>query len=164
MGCEFDELPELIQRAHLGEVGLSGSAAVSRGLGVGGLIAALLGLPSSKQICQMMVSGTHLPEQMIWRRKFDDHVMVSNFSRVDGNLVEAMGAMRLCLKPMAVNGRLQYQLIDCRLGPIRLPMWLAPRLTAWEGEADGFYEFEVDVGLPLFGRLIRYGGRLKLVA
>ena len=45
---------------------------------------------------------------------------------------------------------------------MKLPRVLVPSLNAWEGERDGTYEFEVAVGLPLVGRVIRYAGQLHL--
>jgi len=43
-----------------------------------------------------------------------------------------------------------------------VPRFLAPSMTAWESEKDGKYQFDVLVGLPLFGQVIRYSGSLDL--
>lgn len=50
----------------------------------------------------------------------------------------------------------------CRL--VGLPQCLMPRLSAWERVRDGRYEFEVDIRLPLLGRLVQYGGLMSLEA
>ena len=89
--------------------------------------------------------------------------MESNFTKSGSELIEEMGPVKLRLRPECAEGRLLYRLLEVRLGRMRLPRWLAPRLSAWEGEADGLYEFEVEIRLPFFGRLIRYAGRLTLI-
>jgi hypothetical protein len=63
---------------------------------------------------------------------------------------------------MCEGGRLVYRLIATQIGPIALPRVLAPSMNAWESEKDGKYQFEVSVGLPLFGPVIRYSGSLEL--
>lgn len=162
LGPDFARMPDLVQRAHQGLIHLRGTVVVTRGRGIGGLIAAIMGLPPANSACAMTVRGEHLPEQLIWQRDFAGIRMVSNFSRYGDQLVEAMGPLRLSLRPEVVDGCLHYRLTAARIGPLNLPSWLMPRLTAWERERDGHYEFEVDIKLPLLGRLVRYGGLMEL--
>jgi hypothetical protein len=163
LGADFNRLVPTVQQAHLGDIRLDGTVAVTRGRGPAGLLAALMRMPPTDPHCRMTVNGRHFADRMIWQRDFAGRKMESCFVKSGNHLVEAMGSIRLDLHPACIDGRLHYQLRGARIGPIRLPTWLAPKLIAWEGEADGFYEFEVDIGLPLIGRLIRYMGRLKLV-
>jgi len=162
MDGAFAKLPDLVQQAHRGTIRLSGSAKVERGRGLGGLIAALMRLPKSNPKADLVVTAWHFPDQMIWSRSFDGRVFESTFKRDEDFLVEQMGPLSLYLQPMCEGGRLVYRLIATQIGPIALPRFLAPSMNAWESEKDGKYQFEVSVGLPLFGPVIRYSGSLDL--
>jgi hypothetical protein len=162
MDGAFAKLPDLVQRAHRGTIRLSGTAAVERGRGLGGLVAAIMGLPKSNPKAELVVLGWHFPDQMVWSRSFDGRTFESTFNRDADFLVERMGPFSLYLQPMCEGGRLVYRLIATQIGPITVPRFLSPSMLAWEAERDGKYAFEVSVGLPLFGRLIRYAGALDL--
>jgi hypothetical protein len=162
MDGAFAKLPDLVQQAHRGTIRLSGSAKVERGKGVGGLIAALMRLPKSNPKADLVVTAWHFPDQMIWSRSFDGRIFESTFKKDDDLLVEQMGPLSLYLQPMCEGGRLVYRLIGTQIGPITVPRFLAPSMSAWESEKDGKYAFEVSVGLPLFGQVIRYSGSLDL--
>jgi hypothetical protein len=162
MDGAFAKLPDLVQRAHRGTIRLSGSAKVERGRGLGGLIAALMRLPKSNPKADLVVTAWHFPDQMIWSRSFDGRVFESTFKKDDDLLVERMGPLSLFMQPMCEGGRLVYRLIGTQIGPITVPRFLAPAMSAWESEKDGKYQFEVSVGLPLFGQVIRYSGVLDL--
>jgi hypothetical protein len=162
MDGAFVKLPDLVQRAHRGTIRLSGTAKVERGRGLGGLIAMLMRLPKSNPKADLIVTAWHFVDQIVWSRSFDGRVFESTFRRDDDFLVEQMGPLSLYLQPMSEGGRLVYRLIATQIGPIALPRVLAPSMTAWESEKDGKYTFEVSVGLPLLGRLVRYSGALDL--
>jgi len=162
MDGAFAKLPDLVQQAHRGTIRLSGTARVERGKGLGGLIAAVMGLPKSNPKADLVVLAWHFPEQMVWSRSFDGKVFESTFKRDEDFLVEQMGPLSLYLQPMCEGGRLVYRLIATQIGPIALPRFFAPSITAWETEKDGKYQFEVSVGLPLCGQVIRYSGSLDL--
>ncbi|GAB2176326.1 DUF4166 domain-containing protein [Dongia sp. agr-C8] len=162
MDGAFAKLPALVQQAHHGTIRMSGSAKVERGKGLGGLIAAILGLPKSNPKADLVVTAWHFPDQIVWSRSFDGRAFESTFKRDEDFLVEQMGPFSLYLQPMCEGGRLVYRLISTQIGPIALPRFLAPSMTAWESERDGKYAFEVSVGLPLLGRLVRYSGQLEI--
>jgi hypothetical protein len=162
MDGAFVKLPDVVQRAHRGTIRLSGTARVERGRGLGGLIAALMRLPKSNPAADLIVTAWHFADQMVWSRSFDGRVFESTFKKDDDFLVEQMGPLSLYLQPMAEGGRLVYRLIATQIGPIALPRVLAPSMTAWEGEKDGKYAFEVSVGLPFLGNVVRYSGSLDL--
>lgn len=162
MGADFERLDPLIQAAHRGRIQLTGTAEVTRGRGLGGWLASILGMPAANSDCPMSVEGEHLADAMHWSRNFAGHRMNSVFRRDGNHLVEQMGPIRLRLRPLAEVGRLVYRLETARIGILPLPQVLTPRLTAWEREVEGRYSFEVDIGLPLVGRLVRYRGKLDL--
>jgi len=162
MDGAFTRLPDVVQRAHRGTIRLSGTAKVERGRGLGGLIAMIMRLPKSNPKADLVVTAWHFADQVVWSRSFDGRVFESTFKKDDDFLVEQMGPLSLYMQPMCEGGRLVYRLIATQIGPIALPRMLAPSMTAWESEKDGKYAFEVTVGLPLFGRLVRYSGSLDL--
>lgn len=162
MDGAFAKLPDIVQQAHRGTIRLSGSAKVERGRGLGGLIAMLMRLPKSNPKADLVVTAWHFADQIVWSRSFDGRVFESTFRRDDDFLVEQMGPLSLFLQPMCEGGRLVYRLIATQIGPVALPRFFAPSMTAWESEKDGKYAFEVSVGLPLCGRLVKYSGSLDL--
>jgi hypothetical protein len=162
MDSAFAKLPDVVQRAHRGTIRLSGTANVQRGGGLGGLIAMLLRLPKSNPKADLIVTAWHFPDQVVWSRSFDGRSFESTFRRDEDFLVEQMGPLSLFLQPMCEGGRLVYRLIATQIGPIALPRIFAPSMTAWEGEKDGKYAFEVSVNLPLCGQVIRYAGSLDV--
>jgi len=162
MDGAFVKLPALVQQAHRGTIRLSGTAKVERGRGLGGLIAAIMGLPKSNPKAELIVVAWHFPDQIVWSRSFDGKVFESTFKRDEDFLVERMGPLSLYLQPMCESGRLVYRLITTQIGPIALPRVLAPSMNAWESGEDGKYAFEVSVSLPILGPMIRYSGALDL--
>jgi hypothetical protein len=160
---DFAALHPLVQRAHLGKIQLAGTVDVARGRGLAGLLAAVMKLPVTDPACPMTVMGEHHADCMIWRRRFRDRTMVSNFRKSGDHLVESLGPLRLTLRPEASDGRLHYRLLAVKRGALRLPRFVMPQLIAWEGEENGFYLFEVEIRLPVLGRLVRYAGRLTLM-
>ena len=162
LGPDFERLDPLIQAAHRGRIRLSGTVEVKRGRGVGGWLAGILKMPASNPACAMVVEGDHQPDVMLSSRDFAGRKMVSAFRRDGAYLTERMGPIALRLKPFVENGSLVYRLISARIGFLPIPAFLQPRLAAWERETDNLYDFEVDIGLHVLGRLIRYRGRLRL--
>jgi hypothetical protein len=159
----FARLPKVIQRSHRETIHLAGTITVERGRGLGGMIAAVMRMPKNNNQCRLTVLGEHTAEDMTWTRRFDGKVLRSLFRRDGAFLIEAMGLIRLRMTPIVEGGRLWYRLDEARLGPLPLPRLLMPSLLAWEGERDGRYDFEVEVGLPFVGRIVRYAGLVDLV-
>jgi hypothetical protein len=163
LGRTFLKLPDVVQQAHHGTIQLSGTVKVERGVGLGWLLAALMRMPRSNPTAELVVVGWHFEDHMVWSRTFDGRTFESTFRAEDVFLVEQMGPLSLYLDPKVEGGRLIYALAATRLGPLKLPAILSPSLNAWEGEREGRYDFEVSVGLPLIGRVIRYAGQLDLL-
>jgi hypothetical protein len=161
---DFHLLPPTIQRAHTGRIRLEGRVRVTRGGKLANMIADALGLPKAGDNVAMTVDGDHLADCMIWDRHLDGRRFRSCFRRAGNHLVESIGPFQLQLRVAAIDGRLRY-LLDCvTLFGLPWPARLAPHLDAWEGEADGRYDFGVEVCLPFVGPLVRYRGQLDLLA
>lgn len=157
-----DALPPLLAQAHQGTVRLFGTADVEHGGFMARILAGILGLPEDGKAIPLSITGDHRVAVVEWRRSFDEHRMDSHFERRGDFLAEHFGPVELLLKLDVKGGRLVYTLEKARMLGFDLPAALRPRLNAWEGDQDGRYAFEVDVGLPALGRLIRYSGQLDL--
>lgn len=164
LGDDFARLPETVRRAHVGNICLTGQARVTRGGALANALANMMGLPHASDHVAMTVEGDHLPDRMIWNRRFAERKFQSCFRLQQGRLIESLGPFRLQLRLEARDHRLRYVLERVTLFGIPVPRSLAPDLEAWEGELDGRYEFAVEVRLPIIGRLVRYEGLLELSA
>jgi hypothetical protein len=163
IGADFERLPEAVRRAHVGRIRLNGLARVTRGGPVVNVLADVMGLPPAGEQVSMLVEGSHLPDCMIWNRRFGERKFESCFRLKHGRLIESLGPFRLHLRLEAREHRLHYILERVTLFGVGVPRGLAPDLRAWEGERDGRYDFAVEVRLPFVGRLVRYEGLLDLV-
>ncbi len=161
---QFLELDELIQKAHIGTTKLKGLASVRRGNALASLMCTVLGFPKNSDQCPLEVLAEHKAEKMVWRRNFDGRMMVSHFSLAGPYLQESLGMIKMLMKLTVQNGGLVYGLVKTKMLGISLPRFLSPGLTAYEHEDGNKYVFSVEVSLPIIGRLIKYEGRLDLVA
>jgi hypothetical protein len=162
LGADFDLLPETVRRAHAGTVRLSGHARVLRGGVLARMLANIMRLPTAAERIAMSVEADHLPDRMIWNRRFGKRKFESCFRLHEGRLIESLGPFRLRLRLEVRDDRLHYVLERVMLFGIPVPRNLAPDLEAWEGECEGRYGFAVEVRLPFIGRLVRYEGLLDL--
>ena len=81
----------------------------------------------------------------------------------DGVIEERFGpiAIRMVLVPRSDG--LDMVRSSGRLGPIRLPTFLLPSIKAEERVEGGRrHRFDVEIGLPLIGRIVAYRGYLEL--
>jgi hypothetical protein len=163
MGAEFARLPEAVRALHLvnGDLGASGLAEVTRGTGLlARLVGWIMGFPAA---------GTQIPVSIwmreeggveTWRRDFGGAAFSSRLAERGGLLTERFGLIRFgfTLKREANGLSMHFERIW--LGPLRLPLFLAPRGTAREYEEDGRFHFDVPIALPLIGPVIHYRGWL----
>jgi hypothetical protein len=163
LGNAFDRLPETVRRAHVGKIRLNGHARVMRGGAFACALANTMGLPAASDRTEMTVEGDHLPDRMMWTRRFGARKFASCFRLHRGRLVESVGPFHLQLRLEVRDHRLRYVLERVTLFGLPVPRSLAPDLEAWEGEREGRYDFAVEVRLPFIGRLVRYEGLLDLV-
>ena len=162
LGDAFDRLPDAVRRAHAGAIHLSSYARVTRGRRIANIVANITNLPAAANRVAMSVEGEHLPDLMIWDRRFGERRLRSCFRLDRDRLVESLGPFRLLLRLEVRDRRLRYVLERVTLLGVPVPRNLAPDLEAWEGERDGRYDFAVEVRLPFIGRLVRYEGLLDL--
>jgi len=167
----FASLPQSLRSFHGcdGEPvwrGLADVEGPARGLAT--FAARLVGLPAAAANVPLTVTverraqdGAPAPEE-IWTRRFGAQSFFSRLSSPrDGEAWERFGPLRFRLGLAILDGRLRFPVAAWKFGPIPLPLRLAPRSQAceWEDE-QGRFRFDVDLSLPILGRLARYRGWL----
>ncbi|MFW5427495.1 MAG: DUF4166 domain-containing protein [Methylophagaceae bacterium] len=162
VGEDFQHLHSVVQQAHIGDIKLSGNVRVSRGNFLANILCQILGMPKSTESVLLTVDGQHTAEAMVWKRRFGDVEMISNFVLDGDYFVENMGPIKLWMMLNNQDGELVYTLEKSQFLFIPLPKILSPTLLAFESENKGKYVFSVSVGLPIIGKLIEYSGELDL--
>lgn len=162
MGARFDALPASVRAMHgvLRDEGAHGEATVTRGRN-----------PIARLICRLVrfpPAGAH-PIHVhfaetdgveTWTRHFSGHRFHSRLSQRGAMVVERFGAIRFGFTLPSDGQGLRMVLRRWWLGPIPMPMALAPDCEAREWEEDGRFWFDVPVALPLIGPLVHYRGWL----
>jgi hypothetical protein len=163
MGARFALLPPTLREMHdvWRDATALGHATVTRGHGpVIPIIAAIFGLPPAGE-CNLRLSFEERDGVETWTRDFGGKMFSSRLFALGDRLVERFGPLRFLFDlPSEPNG-LRMRMTGWRIGPLPLPLALAPRSPAREWEQDGCFWFDVPITLPGFGELARYRGWLK---
>jgi hypothetical protein len=131
------------------------------------LVARIVGFPKAQAACPAEVAIHADGERSVWRRRIGGHAFTSVLSRPreGGRMSERFGPASMDLSLTPQGERLVYRVEGWRLGPIPLPRLLAPSTHAYEAvDAEGRFVFDVEISLPLIGRLVRYRGWLTRVS
>ncbi len=166
IGPAFDGLPAPIRTLHetpgrslwRGEATTEGAAGP-----LAGLVAGIVGFPKAQAACAAEVAIEADGDRSVWRRRIGGHAFASVLShpRDGGRVREGFGPISMDLRLTPEGDRLVYRVEGWRLGPIPLPRALAPSTRAHEEvDAEGRFVFDVEISLPLVGRLVRYRGWL----
>lgn len=162
MGSRFDHLPLEVRAIHQvqADLGASGAATVERGRGwAARWLGAMMRMPPAGDHdahVQFVVRN----ERETWTRDFGGHRFRSELSEREGGVTERFGALRFGFTLASDAAGLRMMLVRWSLFGVRLPLMLAPRISARETVEDGRFRFDVDVGLSLIGRIVRYSGWL----
>lgn len=167
MGDGFATIPEVTRRLHRGRPAITaeGEAVVIGAKNAAGrLVAKLFGMPGEASRVPIRVLIESRDGREHWTRFFDGKPMRSVMQRAgDGVIEESFGpvAIRMVLVPRADG--LDMVRSSGRLGPIPLPSFLLPSIKAEERVEGGRrHRFDVEIGLPLIGRIVAYRGYLEL--
>ncbi|HSI02801.1 MAG TPA: DUF4166 domain-containing protein, partial [Reyranella sp.] len=100
----------------------------------------------------------------IWTRRIGGRVMRSRqyigVRKPRGAVVEQFGPLAFDLALQVSAGRMDLVMSGARLFGVPLPRGAWPRVKAFESGDEGRFRFDVEIGLPLIGRLVRYRGWL----
>jgi hypothetical protein len=167
LGEAWQSLPAPIAAMHdlAADLTADGVATVERGRGLlARLIGFLFGFPAPGQAVPVAVSF-HVEEgREIWRRTFAGRsfssVQFGGRGRFDRLLCETFGPLTFGLALVVEGDRLRLVLRRWSFLGVPLPLALAPRGEAFESAADGRFNFDVEIGHPLTGLIVRYRGWL----
>jgi hypothetical protein len=167
LGEVWHRLPDPLRAMHLANADRSakGVASVERG---GGLLARLLaniiGLPHAGNDIPLIVRFERSPTRERWTRRFGDQEFHSEMSTGRGReehlLIERFGPFSLAMALEWDGEKLHFVIRRFRLGPLPLPLSIAPISQTHETVIDDRFHFNVGISLPLVGLLVRYRGWL----
>lgn len=166
MGPAFQTLPEAIRALHetpgrsvwRGRAMTEGASSP-----LAALVARLVGFPGGQADCEAEVRIDADGDRSVWRRRISGRTFSSVLSRPGegGRIVERFGGLSFRLRLMPQRDSLIYSVEGWRLGLLPLPQALAPKTrTHEEVDAEGRFVFDVEISVPLIGRLVRYRGWL----
>jgi hypothetical protein len=168
LGAAFDQLPAAVAALHAGagDETWAGAGSVERGRGpVVATACALFGFPASTPDTPVRVQIKRRPGVETWRRTFGSRSFSSVLTVGRGAreqlISERFGPVSVALALVLRDGVLDFVVRDWSVLGVPLPAALAPRSRSGEREADGRFAFDVEIGLPLVGRLVRYRGWLE---
>lgn len=75
--------------------------------------------------------------------------------------MESFGRINFAMAVTEREGRMALVLRNWDIAGLPLPRFLLPSSSAFEHGADGRFNFDVDISLPLFGRVVHYQGWLE---
>ena len=167
LGDAWRRLPEPIRRLHTPGPGMTatGSATVERGSNwVARLVAALFRFPPAGRDVPLRVTFTVGDGREVWRRDFAGATFASEQREGAGRdthlIVERFGPLAFGLALVVDSDKLRLVPRTWRLLGIPMPAALMPYGEAFETAVDGRFHFNVEIRLPLVGRIVRYRGVL----
>ncbi len=164
--AQFEAMPAAVKAAHVPEpaVDLEGEVETQGPeTWAGGVIGWFVGFPteSGKSAAAVTIERDGTGET--WVRRFGRAQFRSQLTeRGTGRLAEQFGMITFDLDVLADARGFSMAVAQARLGELPLPRFLTPSSDASaDVDEQGCYRFDVTIGLPLIGRLVRYRGSLR---
>lgn len=165
--AEFDRLPAPIRRLHdrRGDCRAAGRCTVELGATrLARAVARLLWLPPAGSEVALTVDFTVGEDGEIWRRNFAGVVVASRLrcgrGALAGLMIERRFPVAAAMRLVGDSAGVTYAPRRCWLFGLPVPSWLGPRVRARESVVAGRFHFDVSIGAPLLGTIIRYRGWL----
>lgn len=172
LGAKFDQLPDRLRDFHSldGPKHWRGKSSISGGQGLlSKLVRTLFGFPAPTDYIHVDVKVTNGTDNGVnferWQRVFGDKPFHSVLSlEKDGKFIEKFGVLSFEIGLDAGERGIVMPVVDWKLGPITLPLFLAPKSETLEFQDEqGRFCFDVKVSLPIIGLLMHYQGWLEPV-
>ncbi len=167
---DFDKLPYIIRDMHDVEVRVEalGLSNITRGESwLSNLVANLFGFPKA---------GENQPIRVVFERHGDSESLLRDYGKEKfishfadhpepGVIYETFGPLWFEVECVCSEQGIDMDIRSCRLwNKIPIPLFFLPRTDATERVSGGKYQFDVDISLPLIGRVIWYKGVLKKIS
>ncbi len=166
VGAGWDRLPSPVRRMHGGEpMDARGTARVDGETHwAARLVRAIARLPPPADLVELALEIRVHDVRESWLRRFGQQRMRTELTRSTRHpaaLEERLGPARLTFAFEVVDARLHWIVREVRVFGIVLPLRWFRGMHASCGEERGRYAFDIDVRLPLVGRLVAYSGWLE---
>jgi hypothetical protein len=169
LGPAWRELPKEIRAMHgFGAGGLvsEGRAIVARGAHpLSRMLGFMFGFPQQGAEVPLTVRMSLSRGGETWTRQFAETRMVSRQYAGRGSdehlLCERFGALEFAMAVVVADGKLTLVLRRWKALGLALPLFLGPRVRAFEQVFNGRFHFSVEISHPLCGLMVRYQGWLK---
>lgn len=171
MANAYDAMPPAWRAVHdlrEGELTVAGRASVTRGRSLPARLAgAIIGFPKAGEDVPVSVAFTRMGRAEVWRRTFAGKAFASRQEPGRGRsrhlVVERFGPFAIAMAPVVREGRMSLIIRRFTVFGLPLPLWLGPTTTAEEDVVDGRFRFDVEIGHPWTGLIVRYRGWLAPV-
>lgn len=170
LGEVYDLLPPPLREMHdvHGVTTAQGRARVERGSGP--LVAAIawaFRFPAEGNDVPLTVTFRAVGRREVWERRFAGSRFSSTqeLGTVGGRdlLIERFGPLAFAMSVLVHDGELHLVLGRGWYFGVPLPSFLLPGIEAFEHDDGDRFNFHVDLGVPLIGRVVRYRGWLVVV-
>lgn len=165
LGSRVDALPTRVAQVHAGEAPATfqgqGRARGSRSP-LARLARAFGGLPEPGDYPNLEVDIVPDASGEAWTRRFGGRVFRSRLVSLTavGEFEERVWPLTFAFNIDLAPDGFRWRLLRWRLGPLKLPKALAPRVRATTFARDGAYRFRVLVAHPAIGVIFAYAGQL----
>jgi hypothetical protein len=165
-GKSFEQMPAPIQALHrpCGTTAFKGIAQIDEAANsIGTLAARLFGFPRAGTDVPVEVTLEPRASGEVWRRRFGRSGFSSTLAMDPRTqqLTERFGLLTFVLDVQCHANGLDMRIRGGRVGLLPLPRILVPWTRAAERvDGEGRFTFDVEIGLPGVGRLVRYRGWL----
>ena len=169
LGRAIERVAEPVRAFHraASPAHFTGRASVERGTNpIAHFIADMMGLPAASPDCAIEFRLTRdIDGVETWRRTFAGASFTSTQEQGRGGwsgfIVERFGPMSFALAATEERGRLRVVPRHWSAFGIPMPAFLGPRADGIEHNANGRFNFDVVLCLPLLGLIVHYRGWLE---
>lgn len=169
-GDSYNLLPVEIKAIHHVETILiaQGKADITRDASLLAKAAArLFGFPKEGRSVPVTVTFTRTEEGETLLRNFGGESFATSFYDYPkpGHLIERFGSLWFLIECICTRQGIDMYIRKVWMWKvIPLPMCIAPRINATERVDNNQYRFDVDIRLPMIGRVIHYRGWLNIIS
>jgi hypothetical protein len=167
LGAAFDTLPPRLQAVHQGIVAQQwrGVADVQRGGGWAARLAAtLFGFPKAARDIPVTLTFSPAPGSERWTRRFGATTLSSvQWAHHVGDhpvVMERFGLATFALALVIEDDKLFFIPTRWSLAGIAMPCALLPSGRSFETQQGDAFCFDIEVNMPMIGRIVSYKGRL----
>ncbi len=171
LGTEWSLLPREIRDAHaaIRRRAFNGEARVERGTSLfAPLICALFRFPPTASKTPVKVVFRRVGGREIWQRSFGSshfHSVLKVAKEGTGLIQERFGLFTFQIPLEVLGQELRFPVARGWILGVPIPKFLLPKSQAREFvDAKGRFYFEIELSLPLIGRIVRYEGWLTPMA